>query len=154
MARSFGRTWITPALLVAAGVAVVGCGQKPAQEQEQVQAAAPPVPQAVIVAPMEGAMVTGPDVKIELAAHDVTLAPAGTMELGTGHLHLFINHDVTPEGDVIPTGEGIVHLGQAQTEYTMEGVAPGNYTVIAVLADGAHVRLPGALTDTVHFMVH
>lgn len=142
-----------PAVLAAAAVLAMGCGRKPAQEQQQ-EAAAPPVPQAVIVAPTEGAMLTGPNVTIELAARHIALAPAGTMEPGTGHLHLFINHDLTPEGEVIPTGEGIVHLGQAQTEYTMEGAAPGNYTVIAVLADGAHVRLPGALTDTVHFMVH
>lgn len=129
-----------------------GCNRPPAQQQAE--SASPPAPAAVIVAPADGAMLTGPDVRIELAADNITLAPAGTMEPNTGHLHLFLNHDLTPEGEVIPTGEGIMHLGKAQTGHLFEGLQPGDYTLIAVLADGAHVRLAGAATDTVRFMVH
>lgn len=111
------------------------------------------VPTAMIVQPEDGASVTGPDVPIELAVDHVRLAPAGTEEPNTAHLHLFINRDVTPEGEVIPVGEGIVHLGQAQSDYTLAGVAPGNYTVIAVLGDWAHVRIAGAMTDTARIVV-
>jgi hypothetical protein len=133
-------------------VSMGGCSRPPAQQQTE--SASVPAPAAVIVAPADGAMLTGPDVTVELAAEHITLAPAGTMEPNTGHLHLFLNHDLTPEGEVVPTGEGIVHLGQAQTTHVFQGLQPGDYTVIAVLADGAHVRLSGAATDTVRFMVH
>ncbi|MDH3458008.1 MAG: DUF4399 domain-containing protein [Gemmatimonadota bacterium] len=111
------------------------------------------IPTAEIVQPADGTSVSGPNVTVELAVEHVNLAPAGTNEPNTGHLHLFINRDLTPEGEVIPVGEGIVHLGQAQREYLMEGLAPGEYVVIAVLGDWAHVRIPGAITDTARIVV-
>ena len=152
MTRPLPRYRLPATLVALLLVGATGCNRPPAQQQEE--STTPPAPAAVVVAPADGAMLTGPDVTVELAAERVTLAPAGTMEPGTGHLHLFINHDLTPEGEVIPTEEGIVHLGKAQTEHVLQGLQPGNYTVIAVLADGAHVRLAGAATDTVRFMVH
>ena len=111
------------------------------------------IPTVEIVRPADGASLEGPDVQIELAVQYVSLAPAGTDEPNTGHLHLFFNRDLTPEGEVIPVGEGIVHLGQAQSEYMMEGLEPGEHVVIAVLGDWAHVRIPGAATDTVRVTV-
>jgi hypothetical protein len=107
----------------------------------------------VILEPAQGAGLPAPDVTVRLGAENVTLAPAGTQEPNTGHLHLFVNHDLTPEGEPIPMGEGIVHLGQAQTEHTLEGLGPGEYTVIAVVGDWAHVRIAGAVTDTVRFSI-
>lgn len=152
MTETMPRCRLQRALVALVVLGVAGCSRPPAQQQEE--AAAPPAPAAVIVAPADGAMLTGPDITVDLAAENIQLAPAGTMEPNTGHLHLFLNHDLTPEGEVIPTGEGIVHLGQAQTEHVFQGLQPGDYTLIAVLADGAHVRLSGAATDTVRFMVH
>jgi hypothetical protein len=132
------------------GATLYGCASETeSADQPQV----PPPPSAVIVAPVVGASLSVADVTIELAAEHLTLAPAGTQEPNTGHLHLFINHDLTPEGEPIPQGEGIVHLGKAQTEHALEGLEPGDYTVIAVLGDWAHVRIPGAITDTVRFTV-
>jgi len=152
MTETTPRCRLQRALVALVVLGVAGCSRPPAQQQEE--AAAPPAPAAVIVAPADGAMLTGPDITVDLAAENIQLAPAGTMEPNTGHLHLFLNHDLTPEGEVIPTGEGIVHLGQAQTGHVFQGLQPGDYTLIAVLADGAHVRLSGAATDTVRFMVH
>jgi hypothetical protein len=134
------------------GGPLAGCASDP--ETADREEAPPPAPRAVILEPTVDSIVPGPDVTIELTAEHVTLAPAGTQEPNTGHLHLFINHDLSPEGEPIPQGEGIVHLGKAQTEYTFEGVEPGDYTVIAVLGDWAHVRIPGSVTDTVRFSVN
>jgi hypothetical protein len=97
--------------------------------------------------------VAGPAVTIELAAEHIALRAAGVDEPNSGHLHLFIDREPTPVGAVIPTGPGIVHLGQAQTEYTLEDLEPGEHVVIAVLADFLHVTIPGARTDTVRFTV-
>jgi hypothetical protein len=82
------------------------------------------------------------------------VAPAGTMDAGTGHHHIFLDTDVTPMGQPIPMETaGIVHLGQAQTEHHFEGVAPGEHRIIAVVADGAHIPLNPPVVDTVLFTV-
>ena len=149
---------LLPAMvLIALGTACQADSDTPPSEAEmqEAPAPAPAVPTAVIAEPTEGAHVPAPNVTVRLAAEHVTLAPAGTQEPNTGHLHLFLNRDLSPEGEMVPQGEdGIVHLGKAQTEHVFEGLAPGDYTLIAVVGDWAHVRIPGSATDTVHFMVH
>ncbi len=53
----------------------------------------------------------------------------------------------------MPAGTpGIVHLGQAQTEYTFSDLPPGEYSLVAVLGDFAHHVIPHA-ADTVRFRV-
>ena len=143
-----------PTAVVAGPIAVlmvlsnVGCASG-----DRIERGDAAIPTAEIVRPVDGTSVSGPNVPVELAVQHVTLVPAGTNQPNTGHLHLFINRDLTPEGQVIPVGDGIVHLGQAQREYLMEGRAPGEYVVIAVLGDWAHVRIPGAITDTARIVV-
>ena len=54
----------------------------------------------------------------------------------------------------IPAGQpGVVHLGGGQTEYVIEGLAPGEHRVIAVLGDWAHVPVETVSADTVTFTV-
>jgi len=132
-------------------IALGACSSEP--EDQEAAATPAAVPAAVIVSPADGAAVEGPAVQIDLGVENITLAAAGTNEPGTGHLHLFINHDLTPVGEVIPAGDGIVHLGRPQSGYLLEGVEPGEYTIIAVLGDWAHVRLAEAHTDTVRIVV-
>jgi hypothetical protein len=143
-----------PTRVVTAPIAVlivssyVGCAGGEREHRDEVA-----VPAVEIVQPTDGTSMPGPDVQIELAVEHVSLAPAGTDEPNTGHLHLFINRELTPEGEVIPVGAGIVHLGQAQRSHVLEALAPGDYVVIAVLGDWAHVRIPGAVTDTTRIVV-
>ena len=83
----------------------------------------------------------GGSVRVVFEVENVEIAPAGTMESGTGHHHLLVNTDLTPEGQPIPATEGVhVHFGRGQTEYEMTDLAPGDYTIIAVVADGVHIR--------------
>lgn len=113
-------------------------------------------PQAVveIVGPAGGAVVEGPNVRVVLAARGVEIAPASEERPGTGHHHLFVDRDLTPLGDTIPSGvSGILHLGRGQTEFVLEGLAPGAHRVIALLADWAHVPLHPPAADTVEFTV-
>lgn len=133
---------------------LIGCSSEQSDQQPgQAERFAPPVPTAIIVAPADGDTVTGPDVQVDLAVENLALAPAGTDSAGTGHLHLFIDHDLSPVGEVIPMGEGIVHLGRAQSGHLVEGLAAGEHTIIAVIGDWAHVRIPDARTDTVRIVV-
>ena len=131
------------ALLLAATAACGGGGDDAAP-------ASPPAPE--ILAPLDGAEVAGPDVRIMLGAN-VAIVPAGTDQPNSGHHHLMIDADLTPEDEPIPAGPGIVHLGAAQTEHVIEGLAPGEHTIIARLGNYLHVPLPGARTDTVRITV-
>jgi hypothetical protein len=76
------------------------------------------------------------------------------MDPNTGHHHLFVDTDVTPMGEAIPAGvPGIIHMGQAQTEFTVEGLAPGPHRIIAVVADGLHVPITPPMMDTINVTV-
>jgi len=105
-----------------------------------------------ILAPAEGAELEGA-VLIQLGATGLEIVPAGTQQEHSGHHHLFIDRGITPVADPMPTEPGIVHLGAAQTEYLLEGLAPGPHTVIDVLGDFQHVRVAGVAPDTVRFTV-
>jgi hypothetical protein len=139
----------TAFVAVTLAVMVSGCREaEPEADQPVAKAAA-----AVIVAPVAGETVSGPSVRVELAVENIALRPAGVDESDSGHLHLFIDRDLTPAGEVIPSEDGIVHLGKAQTEHLLEALAPGEHTVIAVLGDYLHIRIADARTDTVRFSV-
>ena len=146
-----GFTKYTVILVLTLAALIVSCGGE--QQSESAQTDAVTVPAAEIVAPVTGVTIDGPDVRFQLSVSGISLVPAGVDSANTGHLHLFINHDLTPEGSVIPAGDGIVHLGLAQSEYVLEGLESGEYTVIVVLGDYLHVRIPGSQTDTARFIV-
>jgi len=106
-----------------------------------------------ITAPKDGATVSGP-VKVMLEATGVEIVPATDERPGTGHHHLFVDHDLTPLADTIPRGvTGILHLGRGQTEFVLDSLKPGPHRVIAVVADWRHVPLKPLVVDTVRFTV-
>lgn len=108
-----------------------------------------------IVSPTEGEVVNGPTVMIQLES-SVPIVPAGEMTPGTGHHHLYLDTDLTDPTIPIPTIEGsVVHMGDASSAFTFEfdEVSYGPHTVIAVVADGAHVPLQPWVVDTVTFTV-
>ena len=140
------------ALSTALSIGSSGCGGEAEQARQQ-PAAEEVARAAVILTPTDGDTLAGPDEHVQLAAEGIELQPAGTDLPNTGHLHLYVNHDLTPEGEPIPSEDGIVHLGKAQTEYVFAGMAPGDYTVVAVIGDHLHVRIPGVATDTVRITV-
>ena len=129
------------ALCIAGGLVVLGCG------------GAADVSRVEIGEPADGATVTGPDVRVVLLAHGVEIVPAGIEQANSGHHHLFMDVAVTAAGETIPAGPGIVHLGGAQTEHTFEGLAPGEYVLIATLGDWLHVPIESVGADTVRFTI-
>ncbi len=142
-------------------VALAGCadqpqetGEAPAQAPVATPTLEPPRATVTIVQPMNGAAVTGPNLQVVYGVTNLRIAPAGTPDPGTGHHHLFVDVDPTPAGQVIPAGQpGIIHLGMAQTEHMVEGLAPGPHRLIAVVADGMHIPLDPPVTDTVDISV-
>ena len=150
--------------VLASLVLLPACGgdapEPPAQAQSAPEAASPPQPTepgtatVTIVDPIEGAEVQGPNVTVHLAATGVRIVPAGTMEAGTGHHHLYLDTDLGEPGVAVPTVPGaVIHLGTGVSEYTFEDVAPGPHRLIAVVADGVHVPLAPWGVDTVNFVV-
>lgn len=116
-------------------------------------AQAPTVVTVKITSPKNGATVTGP-VKVTLAATGVEIVPATVERPGTGHHHLFVDHDLTWMNDTIPKGTpGIIHLGRGQTEFVLDSLKPGPHRIIAVIADWRHIPLSPLVADTVKFTV-
>ncbi|MDQ4130580.1 MAG: DUF4399 domain-containing protein, partial [Actinomycetota bacterium] len=69
----------------------------------------------------------------------------------TGHLHLFIDREPVPVGEVIPDADGIVHATGPEVE--LYGLTRGPHRVTVVLGDGAHTRIHAAAEDHVEFTV-
>jgi hypothetical protein len=139
------KTWMV-GLVLALGAAALLPGGAPAQ-------AKPGAAKVKITSPTNGATVTTP-VKITLTAIGVEIVPATVERPGTGHHHLFVDHDVTPVNDTIPRGvTGILHLGRGQTEFVLDSLKPGPHRVIAVVADSKHRPLRPLVVDTVTFTV-
>ncbi len=108
--------------------------------------------EAVIAAPMSGDTIAE-SFTLMLETRNLTLRPAGTVETGTGHHHLFIDRDIVAEGTVIPAERGVVHLGAAQSEHTFEDLTSGAHIIVAVLGDHEHRRIVDAKTDTVQVVI-
>ncbi len=118
------------------------------------QAAADPEITVEITKPTEGSTVTGTAADIELGVNGIELAPAAEARPGTAHHHLYLDVDFPAAETAIPMGmTGIIHLGQAQTAFHWDSLAPWQHRIIAVLADPAHVPIRPFVTDTVTFTV-
>ncbi len=114
----------------------------------------PPRATVTIISPTAGDTIRGSVVDVTLAVSGIELAPVAEQRPGTAHHHLFLDVDAVTTDGPIPAGvPGIVHLGQAQTAYRWDNVAPGRHRIIAVLADPGHVPLQPPAADTVTFVV-
>lgn len=135
-------------------LAVCGAVVLPAAAAAQAATPAPAAKVTVkIVAPRNGATVSGP-VVIKLQASGVRIVPATVEQAGTGHHHLFVDHDLNWLTDTIPMGSpGIIHLARGQTEFVLDSLKPGPHRVIALIADWRHIPLNPLVADTVTFTV-
>jgi hypothetical protein len=107
-----------------------------------------------INSPIEGSTVSGSAVHIALGATGIEIAPAADARPETAHHHLYLDVDFPQVETAIPMGvAGVVHLGQAQTEFHWDSVPPGPHRIIAVLADPGHIPLRPWVTDTVNFIL-
>lgn len=140
--------------LLLAGLALAACGAD--AEPEAAPAAAEPeiIASVEILAPADGSTVEGSSVTVRLSASGVRIVQAGDTTSGTGHHHLYLDDDLTPADQPVPSVPGrIIHMGDGSAEYTFEDVAPGEHRLIAVVADGVHVPLQPWVVDTVTFTV-
>ena len=128
---------------------LLGCGgQTDAPEPSEIEDEA----RAYFVSPTDGATVptTFP---VLMNVEGLTLAPAGTLEDGSGHLHILVDADFIPPGQVIPNDVRHLHYGDASTETELT-LPPGPHVLRLQFADGAHIALDGdAYRDEVRITV-
>ncbi|UCC25566.1 MAG: DUF4399 domain-containing protein [Gemmatimonadales bacterium] len=118
------------------------------------EAAAPSGFQVEIVSPADGDTVDGPTLTVTLNVTGGRIVPAGDTTSGTGHHHLYLDADLTPASQPVPSIPGsVVHMGDGSSTYSFTEVEPGEHRVIAVVADGVHVPLQPWVVDTVHVVV-
>ncbi len=128
---------------------------RPPGEEPPTAEATPNEPMTVLITtPAEGATVDGPDVLVTLDVSGLEIVPAGEDRPRSGHHHLLVNVDLPPLDQPIPNVAGeSVHMGAAQTEFELTDLTPGEYRVIALVGDFAHVPLSPLVVDTVRFTV-
>ncbi len=126
-----------------------------AGEEPAAAAAQPATPMTVeITSPADGATVDGPEVLVTLDVSGLEIVPAGEDRPRSGHHHLLVNVDLPPLDQPIPNVPGeSIHMGAAQTEFELTDLSPGEYRVIALVGDFAHVPLSPLVVDTVRFTV-
>jgi len=155
------RTCATLALTLATANLAAGCGGADSPDTGEMDVVADDaaaedaaaLPAVHITEPADGAELSGDSVRVMLHAENVVILPAGDTTPNSGHHHLLLNAELPATGEAIPVEvDGVVHLGQAQTEYTFTDLEPGEYTLVAVMGDLVH-RVLNQVTDTVRFTV-
>jgi len=119
-----------------------------------VAACAPAAPAAKVtfVEPKNGAAVSSP-VAVKMAAENFTVEPAGEVKAGAGHLHITVDGECTPVGQVVTKDDTHLHYGKGQVEATLD-LAAGPHTLCLQAGDGAHIALPGAgMTQKINITV-
>ena len=132
-----------------------GCAGGDAPDQEATEEAAPEAMPArvMIVEPANGAEVDAGPVRVVMEVENLLVVPAGNMDAGTGHHHLVVNGDIDWTLP-IPNDPGVhYHMGQAETEFTLEDLPSGEHRIIAVVADGVHIPLDPPVADTITIVV-
>ena len=121
---------------------------------EATEAEATMVATVEILEPADGSVIEGNTVTVRLNTSGVRIVAAGDTTSGTGHHHLYLNADLTPIDQPVPTVPNeIVHMGDGSAEFVFEDVPAGEHRLIAVVADGVHIPLNPWVVDTVTFTV-
>ncbi len=90
----------------------------------------------------DGATASSP-LKVTMGTENFAVQPAGEIVDGAGHLHILVDADCTPVGEVVPKDETHLHYGKGQMEAELT-LIPGQHTLCLQAANGAHIALPGA----------
>jgi hypothetical protein len=103
------------------------------------QTPSPPGAAVYFINLKDGDTVTSP-FKVQFGLTGMGVAPAGSQNPNTGHHHLLIDTQLTPEQmkQPIPADAQHRHFGGGQTEAVLT-LPAGQHTLQLVLADGSHV---------------
>jgi hypothetical protein len=99
----------------------------------------------------DGDTVTSP-FKVQFGLTGMGVAPAGSQSPNTGHHHLLVDTQLSPEQmkQPIPVDAQHRHFGAGQTEVVLT-LPPGQHTLQLVLGDGAHtLHEPPVVSPVLH----
>jgi hypothetical protein len=125
---------ILPALTHAQANAQGNAAQAPAALP---RTPAPAGAMVYFISPENGARVTSP-VTVRFGLRGMGVAPAGVTNPNTGHHHLLIDTELTPDNLPIPNDDKHRHFGAGQTEVELM-LPPGQHTLQLVLGDALHI---------------
>ena len=109
-------------------------------------------PRVFFTSPSSSATVSSP-VHVTWSAENFTVEPAGEVKAGAGHLHVMVDTDCMPAGQIVPKDDTHQHYGKGQLEADLE-LAPGPHTLCLQAADGAHTALAGeGMTQVINITV-
>ncbi len=83
-----------------------------------------------------------PTFVVKMGAVGVSVDPSGEVIAGSGHIHILVDTDFLPAGEIIPTDEQHLHFGDASLEAELT-LTPGEHTLRLQFADGLHKALEG-----------
>ena len=89
-----------------------------------------------------GNAIVPPTFVVKMGALGVAVEPSGDVNPGAGHMHILVDTDFIPSGEIIPTDEQHLHFGDGSLEAELT-LAPGEHTLHLQFADGAHAALEG-----------
>ena len=99
---------------------------------------APEAARVYIIEPSDGQTVPT-EFPVKFGLTGMGIAPAGIDKDGTGHHHLLIDVDSTPDfTQPLPATANIKHFGGGQTETTLT-LSPGQHTLQLLLGNYSHV---------------
>jgi len=152
--RKYAKALLLTAMLGSFGACAGEAGRYQETAADGTAADTTPPAAVHIVAPADGGVVEGPDVTVRLESEGLTIVPAGIEQPHSGHHHLIVDSPLPDLTEPIPSEPGkYIHLGNGQTELVLEGLAPGEHQVIALVGDYRHVPLQPPVADTVRFVV-
>ncbi len=113
--------------------------EAPSQDEESQEE--PVLPDVFFRQPTNNAIVP-PTFVVKMGAAGVAVDPSGEVVSESGHMHILVDTDFIPAGEIIPTDEQHLHFGDGslETELTL---APGEHTLHLQFADGLHTALEG-----------
>ena len=115
---------------------------------EDMPAASENLPQSVnFTSPENNAKVKSP-VKVIMQVQGMKVEPAGQANPNSGHHHLTIDGESTPEGEVVAADATHIHFGKGQTETEVE-LSPGKHTLTLQFANGAHLSYGPDMSQTI-----
>jgi hypothetical protein len=127
------------ALLSSVLLAAIACMSSvaPAMANEYTSKA-PDDAKVYLISPPDGATVSSP-FTVQFGLSGMGIAPAGIDRAETGHHHLLLDLENTPDLDkALSATEHIKHFGGGQTEAKL-ALPPGEHTLQLLLANYAHI---------------
>ena len=112
------------------------------EDEPAAEAAAEPVAQRVFFRQPTNNAIIPPTSVVKMGAEGLIVQPSGEINPGAGHMHILVDTDFVPAGEVIINDEQHLHFGDGSIEAELM-LPPGDHTLRLQFADGAHIALEG-----------